>query len=148
MPYPDSSAASQTHLHGKQRTEKTIAFNPASETVTPPEFRHGRLWKDDRIEVPRSKLRETMEFHHSNTTHGHWGLRKTYDLIARKFVFKNMKSLISEFIKTCPECQRSKADRRGQQGQLQPLPLHKRKWQSIAMDWVFGLPHIWRKSTA
>ena len=59
-----------------------------------------------------------------------------------------MKSLIAEFIKTCPECQRSKADRRGQQGQLQPLPLPKRKWQSIAMDWVVGLPDIWRKSTA
>ena len=78
----------------------------------PLEFRHGRLWKDDHIEVPRSKLRDTMEFRHSNTAHGHCGLRKTYELIARKFVFKNMKSLIAEFIQTCPECQRSKADRR------------------------------------
>ena len=92
-----------------------------------------------------------MKQHHSDVLHGHWGvrkIRKTYDLVARKFFFKRMKPLIGEFARTCPICQRIKPDRRPTQGLLLPLQFPTRKWQSIAIDWVLGLPETWRKGVA
>ena len=55
-----------------------------------------------------------------------------------------MKPLIEEFVRTFPVCQKAKADRRGTQGTIKPLPLPIRKWQSISMDWVVGLPDLFR----
>ena len=71
-------------------------------------------------------------------------LRKTFDLVARKFAFPSMKPLVEEFVRTSPVCQQAKADRRGTQGAIQPLPLPTRKWQSISIDWVVVLPDLMR----
>ena len=56
-----------------------------------------------------------------------------------------MKPLIAEFVQTCPLCQQIKRDRCTTKGLLQPIPLLKRKWQPIAIDWVLGLHETWRK---
>ena len=110
----------------------------------PDAYHNGRIWVADRVLVPASKIREVLRQHHGDVTHGHWGARKTYDLVARKFHFQNMKAIVAEFVRTCPECQRAKPDRRGEQGELHPLPLPTRKWQSISMDWVVALPSVMR----
>ena len=55
-----------------------------------------------------------------------------------------MKPLIEEFVRTCSVCQKAKADRRGTQGAIIPLPLLIRKWQSISLDWVVGIPDLLR----
>jgi len=60
-----------------------------------------------------------------------------------------MKPLIAEFVQTCPIRQRIKQDCRGTQGLLQThLPLPTCKWQSLAIDWVLGLPGTWPKGVA
>jgi len=66
------------------------------------------------------------------------------DLVARNFC-ERMTSLIAEFIQTCPPCPRIKPDSCGKQGLLQHTPLHTRKRQSIATDYVLGLPETWLK---
>ena len=55
-----------------------------------------------------------------------------------------MKPFVEEFVRTCPVCQKANSDRRGTQGAIKPLPLPIRKWQSISLDWVVGLPDIIR----
>ena len=107
-------------------------------------YHHGRLWDHDRIVVPRSKVRFALTQCHTGILRGHWGPRKTFDLVARQYSFPNMKQLVAEFVRVCPTCQHVKPDRRGEQGLLQPLPLPTRKWQSICMDWVLGLPEVTR----
>ena len=51
-----------------------------------------------------------------------------------------MKFHTAQFVQSCDACQRTKPDRRAVQGLLAPLSLPTRKWQSISMDWVVGLP--------
>ena len=106
-------------LKGKYYDDKNVLLNAAV-------WHHGRIWQDDRIVVPYKKIKEVLTQHHSDVLHGHWGARRSYDLVARKYIFKGMKALVTEFVRTCAHCQKVKADRRGTQGILQPLPLPTR----------------------
>ena len=119
-------------------------FDAQGNLLLPHAFHHGRLWDADRILVPRNRIKEVIASCHRGLTQGHWGPRKTYDLVARKYVFPHMKVLITEFVRACRVCQHIKPDRRGEQGLLQPLKLPTRKWQSISLDWVLGLPEVIR----
>ena len=60
---------------------------------------------------------------HSDVQYGHWCVRKTYVLVARKFYVKRIKLLIAEFVQTWTLCQRIKPGRHATQGVLKPLPL-------------------------
>ena len=105
---------------------------------------HGRFCDHDHNVVPRSKVRFAITKCHTGILCGHWGPRKTFDLVARKYTFPNIKQLIAEFVRVCHTSHDVKLDRRGEQGLLQPLPLPTRKWQFICMDWVLGLPEVTR----
>ncbi|MGV1089522.1 MAG: reverse transcriptase domain-containing protein, partial [Mycobacterium sp.] len=129
----------------KDQVLKEKYFTNTGAVADPSVWHHGRIWKSDRIVVPKSKWREVVTQQHSDVLHGHWGARKTFDSVARRYVFPAMKWYISEFVKICPTCQKVKADRRGIQGELQPLPVPTRKWQSISIDWVVGMPSVTRR---
>ena len=121
-----------------------IYYDEKGTLLLPNAFRQGRIWDADRIVVPRDKIREVIAQCHNSIVSGHWGPRKTYDLVARKYSFPHAKTFVTEFCRACPTCQHVKADRRGEQGLFRPLQLPTRKWQSICMDWVVGLPEVTR----
>ena len=93
-----------------------IYFDAHGNLTLPHAFHHHRIWDADRILVPRSKIREVLEQCHSTVLHGHWGPRKTFDLVARKYFFPHAKTLVQEFVRACFTCQRIKPGRRGEQG--------------------------------
>lgn len=51
-----------------------------------------------------------------------------------------MKSIIKTYVQTCAVCQQVKPDRAKYPGLLQPLPVPKKAWQSVSLDFVEGLP--------
>jgi transposase InsO family protein len=51
-----------------------------------------------------------------------------------------MNDRITEFVRSCPECQQNKASRHHPYGLLSPLELPYTPWQSIAMDFITDLP--------
>ncbi|MCO5572529.1 hypothetical protein L7F22_026284 [Adiantum nelumboides] len=51
-----------------------------------------------------------------------------------------MKRDIPDYVSKCVVCQKTKLDRGKQPGLLQPLPLPASPWESISMDFIFGLP--------
>ena len=102
-----------------------------------------RVDKDDepRVVVPcDDDLRATLihEYHDSPSA-GHLGREKTYALLSRAYYWNRMYSWVRKWIRTCEVCQRVKP-LGSAKAPLQSLPIPSDNWQSVSMDFVFGLP--------
>ncbi len=51
-----------------------------------------------------------------------------------------MREYIRHYVKSCTVCSRNKAPRHHPYGLLKPLPVLKRPWDSISMDFIEQLP--------
>ncbi|TVY75035.1 Transposon Tf2-9 polyprotein [Fusarium oxysporum f. sp. cubense] len=83
--------------------------------------------------------RDFLREFHSHPLHGHQGVTKTLKRLqnqGHKFRRKD----IEDVIKQCDLCLRTKAQRHKPYGQLQPLPVAQRPWDSITMDFITKLP--------
>ncbi|KAE9283089.1 hypothetical protein PR003_g27231 [Phytophthora rubi] len=95
----------------------------------------------DRIVVPADhelKLRITYEYHDAPTS-GHQGREKTYLLLTRDFYWSHQYKWIRKYVRACEVCQCVKPAPFSQ-APLQSLPTPSECWQSISLDFVFGLP--------
>jgi len=81
-----------------------------------------------------------MESEHDTKVAGHMGQDKTIELIRRNFWWPKMNERITDFVRSCPECQKNKASRHQPYGLSSPLELPYAPWQSIAMDFITDLP--------
>ncbi len=45
-----------------------------------------------------------------------------------------------QFVRECLVCQQNKQEHSFSGGLLQPLPIPEKKWDSISMDFIIGLP--------
>ncbi|MCO5564483.1 hypothetical protein L7F22_018144 [Adiantum nelumboides] len=70
----------------------------------------------------------------------HRGIQSTLKAIETYFYWPTMKSDIPDYVSKCVVCQKTKFDRGKQPGLLQPLPIPDSPWESISMDFIFGLP--------
>lgn len=102
---------------------------------------HG-FWLDSlqRIVVPTTMVHDIISAHHDPPSAGHFGVRKTKDLISRHFTWPKMYKDITDFIASCPHCQINKSSHQAPQGLLQPLHIPDSRWQIISMDFITGLP--------
>ena len=71
---------------------------------------------------------------------GHRGIEETTKAMEIYFYWPTMKRDIKEYVSQCVVCQNTKYDRGKQTGLLQPLPIPNSPWESISMDFIFGLP--------
>jgi reverse transcriptase-like protein/integrase-like protein/chromodomain-containing protein/aspartyl protease len=95
----------------------------------------------NRIYIPDGPLRlEALETCHDSKLAGHFGTRKTSELVKRKFYWPNMDEMIKEFCEGCQECGRSKSSRHLPYGPLMPLPIPDRPWTSLGIDFITDLP--------
>lgn len=106
-------------------------------------YEAGLWWtKRHQLVVPRvASLRtECIESMHDHPFSGHFGQRKTLDLVQRVFYWPNMKEDVVQYCRSCPSCQLNKASSAKPAGLLQPLPIPGRRWESISMDFIVELP--------
>ena len=95
----------------------------------------------DRSYIPEGPLRiEVLETCHDEKLAGHFGKRKTSELVKRKFFWPNMDPMISEYCEGCQVCARAKTPRHLPYGPLMPLSIPERPWSSIALDFITDLP--------
>jgi hypothetical protein len=96
----------------------------------------------DRVAVPAvANLRQQILHEcHDAVTSGHFGIDKTLFAVCTRFWWPRMRRHVELYVRTCPVCQRIKADRRRPAGLLQPLPVPDAAFESIAMDFVMDLP--------
>src|SRR5258707_3925014 len=98
------------------------------------------LWYKGRIYVPEPLHLQLIHNHHDHPTAGHFGHRKTIDLICRSCHWPDLTRMVKQYIQSCTVCARSKANRHKPYGFLKQLPIPPRPWESISMDFIEQLP--------
>ncbi|GMF27195.1 unnamed protein product [Phytophthora fragariaefolia] len=119
---------------------KTSRHNDVSCTQRPTALL-GSLRQRYRVVVPDDpelKLRITYEYHDAPTS-GHPNREKTYLLLTRDFYWSHQYKWVRNYVRICEVCQRVKPAPFSQ-APLQSLPTSSECWQSISMDFNFGLP--------
>lgn len=87
-----------------------------------------------------SKLRQHfVKEQHLLSAHGHQGIARTFERIARDYYFLGMRKYIEKVMGKCDLCARSKANRHAPYGLLQSLLTADRVWKSIAFDFIVKL---------
>jgi transposase InsO family protein len=88
---------------------------------------------DDKEKLLITKLR------HDSPTAGHYGTAKTLRHIQRDFTWKNIRSFVKEYVRSC-DCSRNKAPRHKPYGKLSPFPFATTPWTQVSLDFIVKLP--------
>lgn len=103
----------------------------------------GLYWtSEDRLYIPDvgTLRRECIDAVHSNPQYGHYGVARTIRKVREVFHWERVSVDVAEFVKHCDSCQRIKASHQLPQGELHPLPIPTRRWESVSMDLITDLP--------
>jgi len=84
--------------------------------------------KDLRLHVLKSK--------HDHKLAGHPGQSKTFQLVQRHYSWPNLKSFVTDYIRSCNACSRNKSRRHKPYSLLKQLPIPSQPWESISMDFI------------
>lgn len=90
--------------------------------------------------VPTSVRSQVLQWGHSSRLSCHPGSDRTLSFISRRFWWPTLKEDAKAFAASCPICSQNKTSTRPPAGLLQPLPVPKRPWSHISIDFVTGLP--------
>ena len=100
----------------------------------------GFLFRENKLCVPQSSLRELLVREaHSGGLMGHFGIKKTLDVLSDHFFWPHMKRDVERICKKCITCKQAKS-KAMPHGLYTPLPIPNEPWVDISMDFVLGLP--------
>ena len=105
-------------------------------------FREGVATRDGRFLVPPDpRLRyKIVANYHDPPTAGHRGVEKTYALVRERFHWPGLRRTVQEYVGSCSTCVRAKVPTHKPYGYLVPLPVPRRPWDSVSIDFISGLP--------
>lgn len=83
---------------------------------------------------------EILKICHDDPLAGHFGFKKTFELVKRKYYWTRMSPEIKDYVRHCGLCQRAKPVRHKPYGEMQALPLPEKPFASISMDFITDLP--------
>lgn len=87
------------------------------------------------------KLRQKIiSARHAHPVAGHPGQAATFELISRDFWWPGIRKTIARYIRNCETCQRIKPVRHAPYGYLKALEIPQKRWESISLDLITGLP--------
>ncbi|KAI2663508.1 Transposon Tf2-9 polyprotein [Labeo rohita] len=90
--------------------------------------------------VPPNLRPQVLSLTHSSPSSGHPGIEATLDLLNKRFWWPSIRHDTIVFVKNCSICNMAKSPRQLPAGLLQPLPIPRRPWSHIAVDFVTDLP--------
>ncbi|KAK4394459.1 Transposon Ty3-I Gag-Pol polyprotein [Sesamum angolense] len=102
------------------------------------------MTKGNRLYVPKGgDLRKSLVSKcHGTLWAGHLGEERTYALVQRAYYWPQMRDVVETYVCTYLICQQDKVDHQKKAGLLQPLPIPKKPWESVSMDYISGLPKV------
>ena len=90
--------------------------------------------------VPEAARSKVLQWSHSSNLACHPGVRRTMALLRQRFWWPSMAADTQSFVRACAVCARNKTPNLRPSGLLQPLPVPRRPWSHISIDFVTGLP--------
>ncbi len=93
-----------------------------------------------RLFVPLSVRPSVLQWGHSSRLSCHPGVARTLAFLRRRFWWPEMRTDVQTFVSACPVCAQNKGSNRPPPGYLQPLPIPRRPWSHLSLDFVSGLP--------
>ena len=103
-------------------------------------IKEGFLFMQNKLCVTKELRTKVMEECHVPPFMGHRGILTTTQAMENHFFWPSMRKDIEKYVSECLNCQKVKFDRHKPAGLLQPLPIPNIPWESIANDFIFGLP--------
>ena len=83
---------------------------------------------------------------HDNPLGGHSSYLKTLHRLQKDFYWYGLRQDLKQYVKECDTCWKLKHETCFPAGLLQPLPIPKKPWLDVSMDFVEGLPKSHLKS--
>ena len=80
-----------------------------------------------------------IESIHDSPLSGHPGRESTRELLAREYTWLGMTQDVRRFVRNCNTCNKSKIWREQKHGLLKLLPIPKRIWSELSVDFITGL---------
>ena len=138
----------QRVVDGRWRVRRNVDAASVAENEGAEEFRlaHGLLWRRaaGRIQlvIPDDKeLRElALRLSHDAPAAGHFGTKKTLARLQVRFWWRGMTADCKSYCASCQRCQLFKTQPRPTATELHTIAPDKRRWASINVDFVTGLP--------
>uniref|UniRef100_A0A8C5M421 Gypsy retrotransposon integrase-like protein 1 n=1 Tax=Leptobrachium leishanense TaxID=445787 RepID=A0A8C5M421_9ANUR len=90
--------------------------------------------------VSPNNLMEVLKNVHDSPLAGHGGIRKTLHRTRQLYHWPSLKKDVTEYIRSCPECNRMKSPKCKPVGLLQPLPTASTPWRDLSIDFIVDLP--------
>ena len=98
------------------------------------------LFFKNRLCVPRTSLRDQLTWEcHSRGLVGQFGRDKTITAVEHQFYWPSLKRDVGNIVAQCRVCPFAKQVKKNA-GLYTPLPVPKRPWDDISMDFMLGLP--------
>lgn len=95
----------------------------------------GQIWVGNN-ELAQSHILKAL---HSSGIGGHSGIQGTYHRVKSMFAWPHLKKSVHEYVQSCHVCQEAKTEHVKLPGLLQPLPVPKKAWDMVNLDFVEGL---------
>jgi hypothetical protein len=104
----------------------------------------GLLFRGNQLCIPKCSMRENMlKEKHSGGLVRHFGHDKTFSKLNGSYFWPGMRIDVKIFLGRCRICQHTKGKRQNTR-LYQSLPIPKRPWDVVSMDFVLGLPRTQR----
>ena len=100
------------------------------------------LLRDGLVYIPPVDSLRVMllKQYHDDPLAGHFGAKKTCELLSRNYYFPGMSAYVNSYVTTCDTCARAKPPRHRRHGELAPLPVPSGPWKGITCDFIVDLP--------
>jgi hypothetical protein len=99
----------------------------------------GLLYRANKLCVPASFVRLLfLQEAHGGGLMGHFGVKKTEDVLAAHFFWPKMRHDVERYVSRCTTCNKAKS-RINLDGLYMPRPIPSVSWEDISMDFILGL---------
>ncbi|KAK3516699.1 hypothetical protein QTP70_022492, partial [Hemibagrus guttatus] len=94
----------------------------------------------DRTFVSQLFRQQVMQWVHEAPSSGHPVIHHSMQLTRRRFWWPSLGSDVEEYVLACPTCAQSRTSRHLPEGLLEPLPIPRRPWSHLSVDFLTDLP--------